>query len=364
MNRAAAGAMRARSAARDRARRLPSLRGAGRARARRGAGRALVRGPPATRSRRLSGVKFQLATWTLSRSSGRRHRGILAGRAGCGACGSEAPARTHGGSFDARRASSCSFAGWPSSPYPCFQAAGRTNRRRPSRRARRLRRRRPPRPRRPRACPAWRAAAHRPRPDGGNLCDMRGPTFQDDVVLAIRRAAGEQPQIFEDSPGGVIILSPGQFYVGLIEKLDKKGLCAGFDGEELQVKASNDVQRPIRASAPRAASCARTRRSTARPASRPPSRRPCLRSSRPTRVHARPQPGADLHAGDLPLLHDIERSIDDVMRTRPELFDFTPSPLRARDLAPGRDFDAYHEDVVQSMIAKGYCATSTARRSR
>ena len=26
--------------------------------------------------------------------------------------------------------------------------------------------------------------------DGGNLCDMRGPTFQEDVVLAIRQLQG------------------------------------------------------------------------------------------------------------------------------------------------------------------------------
>ena len=33
---------------------------------------------------------------------------------------------------------------------------------------------------------------------------------------------------------------PGRFYVGIIEKLDKKGICAGFDSEELQVKTSNE----------------------------------------------------------------------------------------------------------------------------
>src|SRR3954452_13741791 len=76
--------------------------------------------------------------------------------------------------------------------------------------------------------------------DGGNRCDMSGPTFQGEVEQAMAELQREQPSIFEDSPGGLVIASPGRFYVGLIEKLDKKGICAGFDSEELQVKTSND----------------------------------------------------------------------------------------------------------------------------
>src|SRR4029079_15253200 len=57
--------------------------------------------------------------------------------------------------------------------------------------------------------------------DGGNLCDMRGATFQDDSVQPTHELQSQQPQIFADSTGGVLIMSPGQFYVGLIEKLDK-----------------------------------------------------------------------------------------------------------------------------------------------
>ena len=34
-------------------------------------------------------------------------------------------------------------------------------------------------------------------------------------------------------------MSPGQFFVGVIENLDRMGLCADFDGEEIQVKGSN-----------------------------------------------------------------------------------------------------------------------------
>ena len=37
------------------------------------------------------------------------------------------------------------------------------------------------------------------------------------------------------------MLSPGQLFVGVIENLDRMGLCADFDGEEIQVKGSNDL---------------------------------------------------------------------------------------------------------------------------
>ena len=190
--------------------------------------------------------------------------------------------------------------------------------------------------------------------DGGNLCDMRGPTFQDDVVLAIRQLQGEQPQIFEDNPGGILIKSPGQFYVGLIEKLDKKGLCAGFDGEELQVKTSNEFNDQY---------ALRTSRGFLRT---DPSiyRATCLPAAFPTPLPPFPPNNGCKLASSLELTctresssyyPDIERSIDDVLRTRPELFDFNVHATGAT--WPGvRDFHAYHEAIAQSMIAKGYCA--------
>ncbi|PYQ51380.1 MAG: hypothetical protein DMF78_13490 [Acidobacteria bacterium] len=68
---------------------------------------------------------------------------------------------------------------------------------------------------------------------------MSGQTFQADVEQAIDELRREQPAIFADSPGGTLVASPGRFYVGIIGKLDKKGICGGFDSEELQVKSSN-----------------------------------------------------------------------------------------------------------------------------
>jgi hypothetical protein len=192
--------------------------------------------------------------------------------------------------------------------------------------------------------------------DGGNLCDRRGSTFEGDVVQAIRELQSEQPQIFEDSPGGVIVRSPGQFYVGIIEKLDKKGLCGGFDSEELQVKASNEFndQYALRTSRGFLRTDPSIYRATCFPAAFP----------TPLPPFFPPNPGCNL-APSLELTcsretslyyNDIERSIDDVMRTRPELFDPSiPSPGNA-NWPLVKDFHAYHEAIAQSMIAKGYCA--------
>ncbi|HET8647436.1 MAG TPA: hypothetical protein VFO85_18200, partial [Vicinamibacteria bacterium] len=77
----------------------------------------------------------------------------------------------------------------------------------------------------------------------GRDCPFQGPTFQAEVERAMDQLISERPDIFNlDAPGGpgsFQIRSVGQYYVGLIERLDRMGLCAGFDGEELQVKNSN-----------------------------------------------------------------------------------------------------------------------------
>jgi len=69
----------------------------------------------------------------------------------------------------------------------------------------------------------------------GYECRVEAPRFLGEVGQAIDELANEKPQIFD----GTRVVSTGQFYVGVIQNLDKKGICAGFDGEELQVKNSS-----------------------------------------------------------------------------------------------------------------------------
>ncbi len=70
-------------------------------------------------------------------------------------------------------------------------------------------------------------------------CRQDNPTFLAEVQAAVDELIAEQPQNFNNTELGAQVRSSGQFYVGLIEKLDKKGLCAGFDGEEVGVKSNN-----------------------------------------------------------------------------------------------------------------------------
>ncbi len=190
--------------------------------------------------------------------------------------------------------------------------------------------------------------------DGGNQCDRSGPFFDADVMQAIAELQREQPSIFRDSPDGPIIVSPGRFYVGLINKLDKKGLCAGFDSEELQVKNSNafNDQYALRTSRGFLRNDTSAYRATCYPAAFPTPLPPF-----PPNNGCKLAPSLELTCTRESSLYlaDIERSIDDVMRTHPEVFDFHVN-------APGTnwpgvtDFDKYHQYIVESMIAKGYCS--------
>jgi hypothetical protein len=79
--------------------------------------------------------------------------------------------------------------------------------------------------------------------DAGARCSKESPTFLAEVDAAIDEVVREQPAIFnldeQVGNGGYKVKSTGQFLVAMIDKMDKKNLCAAFDGEELQVKNTN-----------------------------------------------------------------------------------------------------------------------------
>lgn len=67
-------------------------------------------------------------------------------------------------------------------------------------------------------------------------CPRETASFQKEVNEAIARLRAQRPDMFD----GRNVLSVGQYLLGVIEILEEGGLCAGYDGEELQVKNSND----------------------------------------------------------------------------------------------------------------------------
>ncbi len=189
----------------------------------------------------------------------------------------------------------------------------------------------------------------------GNTCTMDGPYFQAEVEQAVADVRRQQPEIFEETGAGTLILSPGRFFVGVIDALDKKGICAGFDTEELQVATSSayNDQYALRTSRGYLRFGESIYRAT------------CYPSAIPTPHPPFPPNNGCALASSIEItcsrenqyfyLADIERSIDDVMRQHPEVFDFDVHAPGA-DWPGVRDFDKYHEYMVQSMIAKGYCA--------
>ena len=75
-----------------------------------------------------------------------------------------------------------------------------------------------------------------PGTEAGGRCTQQTANFQKEVDGAIAQLRAERPDIFN----GRNVLSVGQYLVGVIDILEKQGLCAGYDGEELQVKINND----------------------------------------------------------------------------------------------------------------------------
>src|SRR6185503_11470975 len=75
-------------------------------------------------------------------------------------------------------------------------------------------------------------------------CLRENPSFLNEVNTAIDQLVQQQPQIFDLGnalgDGGYKVLSPGQYYVGVMRNLQHMGFCANFDGEEMQVKNTNE----------------------------------------------------------------------------------------------------------------------------
>ena len=183
-------------------------------------------------------------------------------------------------------------------------------------------------------------------------CRKEAPDFQSQVDDAIRTLQGEQPQLFN----GDEVLSAGAYYVGLIKILDRQGLCAATEGEELGVasSASYNEQYDVLSA-----------RSTARfgPTNY---RVTCSPSAVPLAAAGLPpqQPGCPLAPSreiacgrepDSRYYLEVEAAISQILKDKPELFDFS-------DTAAGTDFyrildlDAYNKGMVDIITSKGFCA--------
>ena len=192
----------------------------------------------------------------------------------------------------------------------------------------------------------------------GRDCPTQSPSFQAQLDAALDQLISEQPHIFKlDEPGGpgsYRIASVGQFYVGLIQNLDRVGLCADHDGEELQIKSNNTFndQYDVQTSNNFILRGPTSYKSTCLPAAFPSSLTP------PPSTPGCSLPGSREEAcgRESPtLLAQIEAGIDQVMREHPEYFN-------PGDTQPGTGFvkivnpDAYFRDLTAAINQGGVCA--------
>jgi hypothetical protein len=178
-------------------------------------------------------------------------------------------------------------------------------------------------------------------------CRDESPSFMVEVNDAIDELMRVHPEYFS----GDTVTNLGGYYVGIIKILDRKNICAAFDGEELAVKSSNDFSDQYKL----ITSWQQVRRfyiGTCYPAlfplarSQPPASPPGCRLA----------PSSEIACGrpDPQFFGDVEAAIDRVIAQKPALFDPT-------DRAPGTDWPAvtdmlaYENAVIAELATQGYC---------
>jgi hypothetical protein len=190
-------------------------------------------------------------------------------------------------------------------------------------------------------------------------CQRTSPAFLKEVNEAIDKVAAEHPEVFDLTQqlgeGGFKVVSPGQYYVGVMRNLQAMGFCANFDGEEMQVKNSNDFndQYHIMTSSNYVRRGASSYRATCSPASFP-----IGGANLPTqRADCSFPPSRYIACGreTQSYLADVDASIAALAQKHPELFDFN-------DVQSGTDWfkvvnvQGYIDGMIGEMRAKGYCA--------
>ncbi len=183
-------------------------------------------------------------------------------------------------------------------------------------------------------------------------CRDEAPGFRNDVSDAIVTLQGERPEIFA-SGNENLVTNVGAYYVGLIKILDRKGICARFDGEELNIKTSNDYNEQYKV----LTSTGLTNKKymgTCTPAAAvgggtgplPPPPAGCPLPSSREIACGRP---------DSQFFGAVAGGIDQLLEQRPELFDFN-------DKNPGtgwpavKDMSAYYGALIEILAKQGFCA--------
>jgi hypothetical protein len=186
--------------------------------------------------------------------------------------------------------------------------------------------------------------------DIGN-CPVEGANFQKQVDAAVAQVRAQQPEIFAEAGPNTLVLSSGRLLVGVIENLDKMGLCAGFDSEEIQVTndPSFNDQYHLITSRGYLRTGESTYRATCHPAAFPTPRPPF----NPTSAGCKLPSSLDITCGaEQPVYDgDVESALDQVIREHPEAFEAQAHAPHVND----GYLDIYHQWFIQAMVQRGYC---------
>lgn len=186
-------------------------------------------------------------------------------------------------------------------------------------------------------------------PDSQAQCRDEAPDFKGQVQAAIDTVRSENPGMFD----GNQVLNVGGYIVDLIKAMDRQGLCAAYDGEEMGVKSNdtyNEQYDVLTAKAQvRNAVYLGTCYPSVIPRAQPPLPKPPATCPLPS--------SREIACGREPVPHyynDVEAAIGQLLQEHPELFD-------PNDYAPGqgwpayKDSNKYHQGVIDNLVAKGYC---------
>jgi hypothetical protein len=183
-------------------------------------------------------------------------------------------------------------------------------------------------------------------------CRAENPQYLDVVYQAIRTLQNEQSYIFD----GDEVKSVGAYYVGLIKVLDRQGLCAETDGEELGVTdgSGSNEQYDVLSATARVRLGPTSYRVTCRPSAIP----LAPRGLGPQMAGCPLAPSHEVACGREPsgkYYNDVEAAIEQIKKERPELFNFNEW-AQGTNWPEVKDHDGYNNGLVAILTQKGYCA--------
>ncbi len=189
--------------------------------------------------------------------------------------------------------------------------------------------------------------------DVGN-CPTEGPTFLAQVQTAIAQVHSQQPEIFQDAGGNTLVVSPGRFLVGVMNNLDRMGLCAGFDSEEIQVANSSSFndQYHLLTSRGYLRTDPSIYRATCHPAAIPMPHPPFHPANPGCRLPSSLEVTCDTEP-QINYAGDVESSLDQVIHDHPEAFD---NPQAHTPRVNDGYLNQYHQWFIDAMVQRGYCA--------